>query len=246
MKKTRFLLSLFVLGFFVWSATGSEEDNNEVASSETSFNSSSSEESITSSSSETSKGEVNLRRASIIAHDFVEDKMGDCDFDDLDYRGGETSVPNRFKVLQKFTNKGEQYVYKIFIQYKGGEWEDRNNWSYGELTIENTKTGKQYRFNGTMKTEERSQASEGSKLTAAGIEFNIAEQTGKAIRIYNNKRLPLAKIKAVARELYTTYEIIQFAKYPKINRVEDYCAYQNNLILEYDIDKITSFNPSKD
>lgn len=97
-----------------------------------------------------------------------------------------------------------------------------------------------------MKNEDSAQATESCKLTAAGIEFNIAEQTGKAIRIYNNKRLPLAKIKAVARELHTTYDIIQFAKYPKIKRGEDYCAYQNNLIFEHDIDKITSFNPSKD
>lgn len=245
MKKTRFLLSLLVLGFFLWSATASDEDKSEVSSSETSITSSSNS-SVTSSSSDFSSGEVTLRRASIVAHDFVEDKMGDCDFDDLDYRGGETSVPNRFKVLQKFTHDGEQYVYKIFIQYKGGEWEDRNNWSYGELTIENTKTGKQYRYNGTMKSEEKAHANAGGKITAAGIEFNIAEQTGKAIRIYNNKRLPLAKIKAVARELHTTYEIIQFAKEPKINRGEEYCAYQYNLILEYDIDKITNFNPSKD
>jgi hypothetical protein len=172
--------------------------------------------------------------------------MGDCDFDDLDYRGEETSVPNRFKVLQKFTHNGEQYVYKIYIQYKGGEWEDRNNWSYGELTIENTLTGKQYRYNGTMKAEERAQATAGGKITAAGIEFSIAEQSGKSIRIYTNERLPLEKIKAVARELYTTYEVIQFAKYPKIDRGEDYCAYQYKLILEHDINNVMKFDPSKD
>ena len=228
---------MLVFGLFIVAAAGSEEDGSDSSSSDSSYSSS---------SSSGSPGEANLRRASIIAHDFVEDKMGDCDFDDLDYRGEETSVPNRFKVLQKFTHNGEQYVYKIYIQYKGGEWEDRNNWSYGELTIENTMTGKQLRYNGTMKAEERAKATAGGKITAAGIEFNIAEQNGKSIRIYNNERLTLDQIKAVARELYTTYEVIQFAKYPKINRGEDYCAYQYRLILEHDIDKVQSFDPSKD
>lgn len=237
MKKTKILLSLLVLGLFVMAAVGSDEDGS---------NKSSSNSSYTDSSSSSSSNEVNLRRASIAAQDFVKDKMGDCNFDDLDYRGEETSVPNRFKVLQKFTHNGEQYVYKIYIQYKGGEWEDRNNWSYGDLTIENTKTGKQLHYNGTMKAEERAKATDGGKITAAGIEFSIAEQIGKSIRIYNNERLTVEQIKAVARELYVTYEIIQFAKYPKIDRGEDYCAYQYKLILEHDINKVHSFDPSKD
>jgi len=79
------------------------------------------------SSSNPSDEKVDLRKASIIAKDFVEEKMGQCDFDDLDYRGGETPVPNRFKVLQKFTNNGNHYVYKIYVQYNGDDWEDINN-----------------------------------------------------------------------------------------------------------------------
>lgn len=236
MKKTKILLSMLVLGLFVVAAVGSGEDGSNSSTSDTSYSDSSSGPS----------SEVNLRRASIIAHDFVKDKMGDCSFDDLDYRGEETSVPNRFKVLQKFIHNGEQYVYKIYIQYNGGDWEDRNNWSFGELTIENTMTGKQLRYNGTMKADERAKATAGGKITAAGIEFSIAEQIGKSIRIYNNERLTVEQIKAVARELFTTYEIIQFAKYPKIDRGEDYCAYQYKLILEHDINKVHSFDPSKD
>ena len=238
MKKTKIFLSMLVLGLFIVAAAGSDENS--------SSSSGTSNSSYTESSSAGPSSEVNLRRASIVAQDFVKDKMGDCDFENLDYRGEETSVPNRFKVLQKFTHNGEQYVYKIYIQYKGGEWEDRNNWSYGELTIENTMTGRQLRYNGTMKAEERAKATAGGKITAAGIDFSIAEQSGKSIRIYNNKRLTLEQIKAVARELYTTYEVIQFAKYPKIDRGEDYCAYQFKLILEHDINKVQRFDPSKD
>lgn len=197
------------------------------------------------SSPQTSSDKVDLGKASIIAHDFVEEKMGECDFEDLDYRGEETLVPNRFKVLQKFTNNGEQYVYKIYVQYKGGEWEDINNWSYGELTIESTKTGKQFRYNGTMKEEEKADAIAGGKLQAAGIEFEIAELNGKAIRIYTDKKLSMDEIKAVAKELHSTYEIIQFSQYPKIDRGEEYCVYQYKMILDHDNNKVISFDPSK-
>ena len=95
------------------------------------------------------------RKASIIAQDFVEEKMGSCNFESLNYVGEKTLVENRYKILQKFTKGGEQYVYRIYIQYNGGEWTDRKNWCYGELTIENTKTGQQYRYNGTMKQQDR-------------------------------------------------------------------------------------------
>lgn len=183
------------------------------------------------------------RKASIIAQDFVQEKMGKCDFESLNYVGETTMVENRYKILQKFTHNGEQYVYKIYIQYNGGEWSNRNNWSYGELTIENSSTGKQLRYDGSMKSEEK--VSNGS-ISAGGIDFKIAEKIGKTIRIYSNKKLSLGEIKKVVKDLYKQYDIIHFAVSPKIERGDEYCTYQMKMIFDYDKDNVIGFNPEKD
>ena len=196
-----------------------------------------------------SSDEIDLRKASVIAQDFVEERMGECDFDDLDYRGEKSSTPNRFLVFQKFTHDGKQYVYRINIQYNGGEWEDKKNWSYGELMVENTMTGSQLSFNGTLNDEGEKEPETSSfvprKITAGGIEFNIIEDNGKAIRVYTKEKLSIKQVKSAVRELYTTYEIIQFAKHPMIARGQEYCAYQYKQILDFDNDNVIKFDPSK-
>jgi len=183
------------------------------------------------------------RKASIIAQDIVQDKMGKCDFEKLNYVGETTMVENRFKILQKFTYKGESYVYRIYIQYKGGEWTNRNNWNYGELTIENSSTGEQVRYDGTMKSEERVSS---GMITIGGIDFKIAEKIGTTIRVYSDKKLSLNEIKKVVKELYKQYDIIHFAVSPRIERGDEYCTYQMKMLFDYDKDDVIGFNPEKD
>lgn len=184
-----------------------------------------------------------FRKASIIAQEFVQEKMGKCDFESLNYVGETTLVENRYKILQKFTHNKEQYVYKIYIQYKGGEWTNRDNWSYGELIIENSSTGKQVRYDGTMKSEERSSS---GLITAGGIDFKIAEKIGTTIRIYSNKKLSIKEIKKVVKDLYKQYDIIHFAVSPKIERGDEYCTYQMKMLFDYDKDEVIGYNPEKD
>ena len=184
-----------------------------------------------------------FRKASIIAQEFVQEKMGKCDFESLNYVGETTMVENRYKILQKFTHNRNQYVYKIYIQYKGGEWTNRSNWSYGELIIENSSTGKQVRYDGTMKSEER--ASSGM-ITAGGVDFKIAEKIGSTIRICSDNKLSINEIKKVIKDLYKQYNIIHFAVSPKIERGDEYCTYQMKMIFDYDKDEVISYNPEKD
>jgi len=193
-----------------------------------------------------------LRKASVIAKSFVEDKMGECDFEDLDYRGEETSVNNRFRVLQKFTHNGEQYVYRIYIQYFGGvgdDWADRSNWSYGQLTVESTMTGQQLHYHGNMKERAASVMQEQNALgiDAAGYHFEIAEQNDNVIRIYDNNKLPLDEIKKVVIDMRKAkkWDIIQFAKTGKTERGQEYATWQNNSIFDFENDKIINFNPDK-
>ncbi len=160
--------------------------------------------------------EADLTRAAIIAHDFVKSNFAsDCDFSELDIRGEAIeNVPGRFKVLQKFTSSRDgyeqEYVYRIYMQFYGGEWSDIHNWDYGQLTIENTSTGKQFFYNGKMK-ERDNMASTSGEITIAGIAFK--QIFWKAVVIYStSEQVPYEKLKEVANLLKdsSTNKTIQF------------------------------------
>ena len=77
-----------------------------------------------------------------------------CNFKDLDIRGEEMNVPNRFNVLQSFTAKKDgverQYVYKCILQFNGGEWSETSNWDFSTLTVEDVNTGRQWNYYGNL------------------------------------------------------------------------------------------------
>ena len=181
-----------------------------------------------------------LTQASIIAQDFVKKNFAyNCVFEEFDIRGGETTTPNRFKVLQKFTSSKfgyeQEYVYRIFIQYYGGEWEDIKNWDYGQLVIEDTSTGKQYIYHGTMK--EKDTITSGT-IDVAGISFNIAEQKSNAIRIYINRKLTIEEARKVCKELRSQYDVIQIATTTAHERGDEYMALSGGYFFEYSTNTI--------
>lgn len=101
------------------------------------------------------QGTVTLTQAAITAQDYVKQHFFyKCKFDDRDIRGEETSVRNRFNVLQKFTCKKDgverQYVYKCILQYKGGDWTEISNWDFSVLIVEDVNTGRQWRYTGKL------------------------------------------------------------------------------------------------
>ena len=59
--------------------------------------------------------------------------------------GGQAVVMNKFKKKNAFGVTSE-HVYKIWMTFNGGEWNDINNWSYTKLIIENSSTGEQYQY----------------------------------------------------------------------------------------------------
>ena len=185
---------------------------------------------------------ANLNRAAIIAQDIIKSEFNsNCDFDDMDVRGEETDVADRFKVYQKFSVDGQDYVYKIFIQYKGGDWSDKNNWTYGTLTIENVLTGEQKIFFGTMEAEEAAATVAPASITAGGIVLDIAEQQPTAIRLSMERKLTHAEMKAVVMDLKDKYTNIMFCVDPKTQRGDEYAAYTNGTMFDYDTNVIKKF-----
>lgn len=186
---------------------------------------------------------ANLERAAIIAQDIIKSEFNpNCDFDDNDIRGEETQVKDRFKVFQKFSADGQNYVYKIYIQYKGGDWSDRNNWSYGTLTIENVVTGEQKIFKGTMKAEEAAADVAPGSVKAGGFVLGIAERKQTAIRLSMDRKLTHAEMKAVVNDLKDKYSDIMFCVDPKTQRGEEYAAYTAGTMFDYDTNEIKKFD----
>lgn len=189
---------------------------------------------------------VNLRKASIIAQDFVKSKLNyplESDFDDLGY-SGEDLGNNRFKVLQKFTTKNafgvtSEYIYKIFIQYHGGEWEDVNNWDYGQLIIENTATEEQKIFNGNLKSKETKK----NYITSyAGIVVTVVEQNENFIRFSTPKKLTKKEIKSIINKISSIWNNIQICVEPKTERGDEYVSYIEPTIFDYDNNLVIAFD----
>lgn len=187
-----------------------------------------------------------LTRAAIIAQDIIKDKFcNDCEFDTYDIRGEECDVKDRYKVLQKFTSSkygySQQYVYKIFIQYYGGDWTDVNNWDYGQLVIENVSTGKQEYFHGTMK--DRENAVHGNEnVVVSGLEFDVVEKNDDFIRLANDKKMSRDQLRSVILELKNKYKSIYFCVNPNVGRGKEYAAFTFNTFYDYDSNEVISFN----
>ncbi|QFQ12098.1 hypothetical protein C7Y71_003160 [Pseudoprevotella muciniphila] len=185
---------------------------------------------------EESDNDEKLRKASIIAQKIVEEQIGTCDFDGFDYVGEETMVKNRFKVIQKFESYGLEYAYRIYIQYKGGDWEDINNWSYGQLTIEDVLTGEQQFFHGTMKKEELQTFTR----KISGIDCKLETKGTGAVRVYTESKLSEEQIKSVISNICKEYDTMYFAT--NSNDVE-YCSWFNNKIYDHDANQIKTYTP---
>ncbi len=231
MKKFAILISVI---FLMTGCVGSSESNT----------TNSTENQSTALTSEIESGGVNLTQASIIAQEFVKENFAsDCDFEDIDIRGEAIeTTPGRFKVLQKFTSKKfgseQEYVYKIFIHYYGGEWEDKNSWDYGQLTIENASTGEQYVYNGSMKQRDSMPIDAGTK-NIAGIDFK--ETHKKSVIIYSTpEQLPYEKLKLVAQELKGSEQTIMFYVDSEIETGEEYASVIGNNFFYHPLNKIDS------
>lgn len=178
-----------------------------------------------------------LERAAVAAQAIVKLKfLGECNFIP-DIKGEETSIPGKFKVLQKFTSTRygsdeEEFVYKMFIQHKGGDATNIYNWEFTELIIENTATGKQEIYKPDDPVTEVNL--EPRQVRFAGVMFTVVEETQNYIRLSTPKRLSHSKLKAVAKEIKPLFGSVFFHEVNKTERGSEYAALQGNNLFDYD------------
>lgn len=183
-----------------------------------------------------------LRRASIIAQDFVEKALGvDCDFESLNYQGEETLIKDRYKVLQKFTAKVDgqegEFVYRIYVQYFGGEWSDINNWAYGTLEIENTQTHSTKVFKGDMKEREEARNQVNQNYEIDGVAYKVLFDNGDILQVSSKNELPRNVITKISQK-YSGYSSIFFHVDGKTNRGEEYMNVMEELAIDMKNDKM--------
>lgn len=88
-------------------------------------------------------------QAAMQAQDVIKQKFAnDCDFDDMDIRGEQSG--NTFTVYQQFTSSRpgyeRQFVYKAFVDYKGGDVYDNSSWNVRTVIVEDRGTGEQWYY----------------------------------------------------------------------------------------------------
>lgn len=151
----------------------------------------------------------------------------------------ETTVPGRYKVLQKFTAENHPsnwttFIYRIWVQ----KFDD--GWEFGNLGVESVSGESVFTTNGNMKEREQKDGV-GDGLTIAGISFKIAEKKPDAIRIYTPNKLKRNQLRDVTKELMNQYSTIQFATDAKHERGDEYaswtgifCDFDNNEVIGKD------------
>ena len=180
-----------------------------------------------------------FERAVLAAQDLVKIKFaGECVFLP-DAQGGETHVPGRYKVLQKFTSTRygsyevpQNFVYKVFIELKGSDATSPDDWEFTELIIENMETGgkeiyKPNEIPADVNPEPR-------QVRFAGVMLNVVEETPNYIRLSTSKRLSHGKLKAAAKEIKNLFSSAYFHVEGKTDRGEEYAAIQGNNLFDYD------------
>ncbi|MBR4912946.1 MAG: hypothetical protein IKZ54_08935 [Bacteroidales bacterium] len=188
-----------------------------------------------------SSNQINYKRAAIVAHDFVEEKMGKCKWNIHDIRGEEMSDDNQFMVMEKFTRDGKEYIYKIIIKYFGNDddWAETKNWDYSQLTIENVSTGKQSFYYGNLKDRERKKDA-GKTIQVDGVTFTLLEKNLPNYVSFSHKgtlkRNQIANALLKIKEQYDC-QIIYLFRYPKSEAGEDYLCYQYGCVFDNEHNK---------
>lgn len=137
-----------------------------------------------------------------------------------------TMVTNRYQVIQKFKSNGQEYVYKIFIQYFDGNVNDVSSWDFNQLVVENVTSGKQDYFKGDLDNRIKRTVGIGSMVEFNGIQFKVKDaRIGTAIEFSHKGTLTRKQLAGALKEMHDTYGYNIYNIYRENNLDEDYLCY---------------------
>lgn len=178
-----------------------------------------------------------------IARTFVKRSFSnDCNFE-RDVVLENTMVTNRYQVMQKFKSNGQEYVYKIFIQYFDGNVNDVSSWDFNQLVVEDVNSGKQSTFKGNLDCRIKKTVGIGNSVEFAGVEFKIIDaRIGTSIALSHKGKLSRKQIADALKEMHDTYKYETYHIYHDNNLKEDYVQWQAtgnmSAIFDFEKDKI--------
>ena len=178
-----------------------------------------------------------------IARTFVKRSFSnDCNFE-RDVVLENTMVTNRYQVMQKFKSNGQEYVYKIFIQYFDGNVNDVSSWDFNQLVVEDVNSGKQSTFKGNLDSRIKKTVGIGNSVEFAGVEFKIIDaRIGTSIALSHKGKLSRKQIADALKEMHDTYKYETYHIYHDNNLKEDYVQWQAtgnmSAIFDFEKDKI--------
>lgn len=183
-------------------------------------------------------GTENKQQSLIISQDFVKQKImypENTEFENDVVH--EIVGTNQCNILAKFKTKNSfgvesEFVYKMTLSYKGGDWTDLNNWEFSKFIIENVVTGEQQSFSDKSVSSNNSNnhnISENSESDIYGkvdnIEFKLVESGPQFIRLSTSNKLSKnTMIKAVKELNLDSYNVIQFCTPDKPKRGQEYAS----------------------
>lgn len=175
-----------------------------------------------------------------IARNFVRQEISCyCNFQS-DVVVENTMVDNRYQVMQKFKSNGQEYVYKIFIQYFDGNVNDVSNWDFNQLVVEEVNSGKQSYYNGNLESRIKKTVGVGNTVEFAGVEFKIIDvRIGTSLAFSHKGKLTRKQIAEALKEMHNTYNYEVYHIYHDYNLKEDYIQWQStgNLTAVFDFEK---------
>jgi hypothetical protein len=122
----------------------------------------------------------------------------------------------------------QEFVYKIYIQYYGGDWADKKNWDYGQLIVENTSTREQNVYFGSMKDKDAQAETQNDAIEAGGAIFFVVDKTDDVVRLCNPAKLDKVQLKDAINELKGQYKTIYFTTAK--DRNHDYVSFINGVV----------------
>lgn len=164
--------------------------------------------------------------APVIARTFVKRYFStDCKFDH-DVVLENTLVDQRYQVMQKFKSKGQEYVFKIFIQYFDGDVNDLDSWEFGQLVVENASSGNQDFYTGNLDDRIKKSVGIGNMVTFAEVDFKIIDaRIGTSIAFAHKGNLSSKQISAALKEMHKTYGYENYHLYHENDLGKDYFCW---------------------
>ena len=154
-----------------------------------------------------------------------------------------TMVTNRYQVMQKFKNNGQEYVYKIFIQYFDGDVNNASNWEFNQLVVEEVNSGKQTYFKGDLDNRIKKAVGVGCTVEFSDIKFKVLDvRIGTAIAFSHRGKLTRKQLASALNEMHKTYNYRVYQIYHENNLNEDYLSWQATgdltAVFDYENNKI--------